>query len=93
MDAAADRYAEIARQLKFSDSGNNEIAAKALIERIEELAISVNLPRRLRDMGVPQLNGQAVEDLANIASTDPAIMFNPKEPTIEDIIGIYERAY
>jgi alcohol dehydrogenase class IV len=93
MDAAGDRYAEIARQLKFSDSTNDEVAAKALVEKVEELARSVNLPRRLRDMGVPQLDGQGVEDLANIASTDPAIMFNPKETTVEDIIGIYERAY
>jgi alcohol dehydrogenase class IV len=93
MDAAGDRYAEIARQLKFTENSNNEIAAKTLIDKVEELASSINLPRRLRDMGVPALDGQGVEDLANIASTDPAIMFNPKEATIEDIIGIYERAY
>jgi len=93
MDAVCDRYAEIARQLKFSDSGNNDVAAKTLIDKVEELALSINLPRRLRDMGVPALDGQGVEDLANIASTDPAIMFNPKEASVEDIIGIYERAY
>jgi alcohol dehydrogenase class IV len=42
---------------------------------------------------VPKLNNSQLDELAYLASTDPAIMFNPKESSIEDIIGIYERAY
>jgi alcohol dehydrogenase class IV len=93
LDAVADRYAAISRYLKFSNSNDNEAAARALIERVEKLNQDVGLPRRLRDMGVPALKDKEIADLAELASTDPAIMFNPKEATVEDIIGIYERAY
>jgi alcohol dehydrogenase class IV len=92
-DVVAPRYATIARYLKFSDSDKDEVAAKKLIEKVEGLAQEVGLPKRLRDLGVPALASNQIEDLANMACTDPAIMFNPKETTLEDIIGIYERAY
>jgi alcohol dehydrogenase class IV len=93
LDVIADRYAAISRYLKFSGSDDNEVAARTLIDRVEKLNIEIGLPRRLRDLGVPVLKDKEKEDLAELANTDPAIMFNPKETTIEDIIGIYERAY
>jgi alcohol dehydrogenase class IV len=93
LDVIADRYAAISRYLKFSTSDDNEKAAHALIDRVEKLNAEVGMPKRLRDMGVPALKSKEIEELAEIANTDPAIMFNPKETTLEDIIGIYERAY
>jgi alcohol dehydrogenase len=93
LDVIADRYAALSRYLKFSDSSNDEVAARTLIDRVEKLNVEVGLPRRLRDLGVPVLKDEEKEQLAELANTDPAIMFNPKETTIADIIGIYERAY
>jgi len=93
LDAIPDRYAQISRSLKFSSSDVNEVAARELIEKVEELNVELGLPRRLRDIGVPVLKQNEIEELAEAASTDPAIMFNPKEASLADIIGLYERAY
>lgn len=93
MDSIANRYALISRYLNFSSSTNDNDAATALIKAVSDIAAEVGLPTRLRDCGIPVLNQTQLEELAFLASTDPAIMFNPKESSAQDIIGIYERAY
>ena len=93
LDVVAPRYAAIARYLKLTDDKSDEVASKKLIVGIQQLAQEVGLPSRLRDLGVPALEEAQLENLAYLATTDPAIMFNPKETTVQDIIGIYERAY
>lgn len=92
-DVVAARYAEMARSLGVSSSLNDNEASDALIACIEELTAKVGLPGRLRDLGVPKLSESQLAELADLTATDPAIMFNPKDSSIEDIIGIYERAY
>lgn len=92
-DVVASKYAELARSIGVSSSLNDNEASDALIACVEELTIKVGLPGRLRDLGVPKLSESQLAELADLTSTDPAIMFNPKESSIEDIIGIYERAY
>jgi alcohol dehydrogenase class IV len=93
LDVVSSRYALLARGLGFSTSSNDEEAAQALISAIAQLSSRVGLPNRLRDLGVPELKDAQLDELAYLASTDPAIMFNPKESSVEDIIAIYERAY
>lgn len=93
MDSIANRYALISRYLNFSSSSNDNDAAAALIKAVTDISAEVGLPTRLRDCGIPALNKTQLEELAFLASTDPAIMFNPKESSAQDIIGIYERAY
>jgi alcohol dehydrogenase len=93
LDVVAARYASMARALKFSTSSNDEEAAQALISAIGQLSARIGLPNRLRDVGVPELKDTQLDELAFLASTDPAIMFNPKESSVDDIIAIYERAY
>jgi alcohol dehydrogenase class IV len=93
MDSVANRYALISRYLNFSSSSNDNDAAAALIKAVSDISIKVGLPTRLRDCGIPVLNQTQLDELAYLASTDPAIMFNPKESSAQDIIGIYERAY
>lgn len=93
LDVVAARYASLARVLGFSTSSNEEEAARAFIQAVEQLSARVGLPNRLRDAGVPELKDTQLDELAFLASTDPAIMFNPKESSVEDIIEIYERAY
>jgi len=93
LDVVSQRYAALARGLGFSRSTNDEEASDALIKSVEQLSQRVGLPSRLRDLGVPELKNTQLQELAYLASTDPAIMFNPKECSLEDIIDIYERAY
>jgi alcohol dehydrogenase class IV len=93
LDAIASRYASIARFLGLSKSKNDKAASEALIEAVEELSKRIGLPTRLRDLGVPELKDNQIEELAFIASVDAAIMFNPKESSIKDLMEIYSRAY
>lgn len=93
LDVVSQRYASLARGLSLSQSANDEEASKALISSVQQLSARVGLPSRLRDLGVPNLKNTQLDELAYLASTDPAIMFNPKESSLEDIIAIYERAY
>lgn len=93
LDSVANRYALISRYLKFSSSTNDNEAASALIKAVSGISAKVGLPTRLRDTGIPALDEKQLDELAVLASTDPAIMFNPKESSAQDIIGIYERAY
>lgn len=93
MDTVSYRYALISRYLNFSSSANDNDAAAALIEAVSDISEKVGLPTRLRDTGIPDLNETQLDELAFLASTDPAIMFNPKDSSAQDIIGIYKRAY
>jgi alcohol dehydrogenase class IV len=93
LDSIAERYALISRYLQLSSSADDNAAATALIKAVAEISAKVGLPSRLRDCGVPVLNETQLDHLALLASTDPAIMFNPKESSAQDIIGIYKRAY
>ncbi|HEY9786101.1 MAG TPA: iron-containing alcohol dehydrogenase, partial [Candidatus Obscuribacterales bacterium] len=93
LDAISARYASLARILGISQSRSDTEAARALIDKVEALCVEVGLPRHLRDVGVPKLDRSELEELAFLTSSDPAIMFNPKDSTVEDIIAIYERAY
>jgi alcohol dehydrogenase class IV len=93
LDVAGSRYASAARFLGISSSADDRTAARAMIDAVKRLMSSCGLSTCLRDLGVPELSNGEVENLAFIASTDPAIMFNPKEPSVEEIVAIYKRAY
>jgi alcohol dehydrogenase class IV len=93
LDVVSSRYASLALALNISNSTDEEEAARAMIAAVAALANKVGLPSKLRDLGVPALKDTQLDELAFLASTDPAIMFNPKESSVEDIIAIYERAY
>ncbi len=93
LDVVSTRYASLARALGLTSSTNDEEAAHAMIGAVEQLSARIGLPSRLRDLGVPELKDTQLGELAFLASTDPAIMFNPKESSVDDIVALYERAY
>lgn len=93
LDVSAPRYAAMARGLKVSDHPNDREAALALIDAVQKLSAGVGLPSRLRDLGVPQCADSQLLELAEAASIDAAMMFNPKEATREDILSIYRKSY
>jgi alcohol dehydrogenase class IV len=89
----AGRFATLARYLNISASKSDEAASQALIEAVTKLAHDLGLPSRLRDLGVPPFANGVLQELADAASCDPAIMFNPRESTEEEIISLYQSAY
>jgi alcohol dehydrogenase class IV len=90
---SAERYASVARILGISKASDDLGATRELKEAVISLTAQCGLPLRLSDLGVPPFSENDLEELAAMAMTDPAIMFNPTESSEEDMIGIYKRAY
>ncbi len=78
---------------KFVDGADENESAYQLVESINDLLDQCFLPKRLRDVGVPELSEEDLQELADTAMTDPAIMFNPREASPEDLITIIKGAY
>lgn len=109
IEAAGHRYAEVWRHLcsafsaspsadpqlsdKFVLGSDERDSAIKLVKAVRNLLAQCNLPVRLRDVGVPELQESELEELAETAMTDPAIMFNPREATREELISILKGAY
>lgn len=86
-------YGRAARALGFSQSLDDNEASEALIKAVELLLVEVGLPSNLKALGVPELKGTELDEWCALVVEDPAIMFNPREASTEDVIGIYKRAY
>ncbi len=84
-----ERLALVARA--FGISGKSAAAAaEAALNRIKELIKKLNLPTRLRDVGVPR---EGIALIAEKAITDFSIATNPKPVSKEQLIGILEQAW
>lgn len=93
LPVAAAAYARLARYIEVSQEKDDERAAKALIEWVNGLLIQLDLPTNLRELGVPELNSAVLAEISELASSDPAIMFNPREVTSEELVSMLQRAY
>lgn len=93
LPAAKDKYAKIARYLGDCTGSDDDRCAAKLIEKLRALLLECHLPTTLRELGVKELSDAEIFELAEIASTDPAIMFNAREVTVDDLIELIKRAY
>ena len=91
-DATEDRYRDIAKAMGVinTESMSTEEARKAAVEAVRQLAIDVGIPQKLTDIGAKKEDIQALSELAMADACTPG---NPKDPTIEDIKAIYEKAF
>lgn len=78
---------------KFILGADEQESASLLVKAIRNLLDECALPKKLREAGVPELSQTDMQDLAETALTDPAIMFNPKEASPDDMINIIKGAY
>ncbi|WP_243457312.1 iron-containing alcohol dehydrogenase [Parasphingorhabdus cellanae] len=93
LEAAAPLYAELADALDVPKAGPNSAEARAqeLIDYLEGLAVKVNAPRRLREVGITQ---DAVDELAEAAMLQTRLLVNnPKELDLADAKRIYADAW
>lgn len=86
-------YARVARDLGFANNENNSKAADILIERFEALMESLDIPKNLQSLGVSNMDNSKLDTWTKLVLEDPAIMFNPRYATEEDVVEIYKRAY
>ena len=85
-DIAA-RYRSVAQALAL-DCATAEIGP-ALAEHVRALARRLGLPSRLAEVGVPE---SAIADLAAAAIGDACTLVNPREPTEQELAGLYRQA-
>ena len=92
LDACADRYKLVAEALGVKTEGlSDEEAGKTGANKIWELTKRMNLPQRLRDVGVPE---DDLEGCAEHSLSDGAIVYNPK-PILEarEVLEVYKKAW
>ncbi|MBX9686519.1 MAG: iron-containing alcohol dehydrogenase [Candidatus Obscuribacterales bacterium] len=109
IEASAARYAQVWTYLctafsgcssankalgdKFVSVADPVQAAYQLVNAVRELLKDCSLPDKLRDVKVPEFSESSLQELAETAMTDPAIMFNPREASPDDLISILKEAY
>lgn len=87
--AAASRYAELAKEIGITASSDIEASDK-FINAIKELSASIGIPKGLSEFDV--FNKEDIKTLTENALKDPCGLTNPKEATDKDIIEIYTNA-
>jgi alcohol dehydrogenase class IV len=65
-------------------------AAQAAIDAVRCLALDLALPSRLSQLGVPH---EALPRLAEDAMGDAMLYTNPRQPTQDEVLALYQLAY
>ncbi|MCC8089581.1 MAG: lactaldehyde reductase [Rikenellaceae bacterium] len=88
---AAGKYIDIAMAMGVNVAGMDEKeGVKAAIDAVKKLSLSVNIPQRLREIGVKK---EDFPQLAAAAFNDVCTGGNPRQTSIEDIEKLYNTAY
>ena len=90
--ATGEKYREIARVMGVSDVDemDQEIYRQAAIDVIQKLADDVGIPKSLSEAGVKR---EDIPFLAESAFNDACTPGNPRDASLEEIIGIYESIF
>jgi len=91
-DATEDRYRDIAKAMGVNGTENmtTEEVRRAAVDSVRKLAIDVGIPQKLTEIGAKKEDITALSELAMADACTPG---NPKDPTLEDIKAIYEKAF
>ncbi|WP_069160287.1 iron-containing alcohol dehydrogenase [Nocardia altamirensis] len=94
LEAAVGRYADCARAMRIvADTSSDDVAAAALADELEQLCHDVHVPTP-RSYGIAEADWNSRLDLMAeqaIASGSPGN--NPRVPTAEEIVEIYDAIY
>lgn len=87
------KYGQIADELGLGGKNDDEKVA-LLIEAIDKLMKSVNLPNSIKDFGVSEADFNAkLDEMVELAFDDQCTGANPAYPLMEDIKAIYKDAF
>lgn len=90
-EAAAPHLAALAEAMGAAPPGAGaHAAAAAAIAFVEELVASLDLPRRLRDAGVPK---SSLPRLAELAAQSKTVQSNPKPPSAAEVEALLRAAW
>lgn len=86
-----DLFRNMGRAFGLNMEGLNDYEViETIVDAIQELSKSLNIPQRLRDVGIPK---EMIPQLASQAINDACTPGNPREVTVDDLITIYNQAY
>lgn len=86
-----DLFRNMGRAFGLNMEGLNDYEViETIVDAIQELSKSTNIPQRLRDVGIPK---EMIPQLAAQAINDACTPGNPREVTVDDLITIYNQAY
>lgn len=86
-----DLFRNMGRAFGLNMEGLNDYEViETIVDAIQELSNSMNIPQRLRDVGIPK---EMIPQLASQAINDACTPGNPREVTVDDLITIYNQAY
>jgi alcohol dehydrogenase len=85
-------FADIARAMGVKDEGQGAPEmARLAVQAMQQLADDVGIPRRMRDVGVPE---EAIDPMAEAAiQIDRLLVNNARPMTVDDIRDIYRKAW
>ncbi|MDF2885412.1 MAG: fucO [Clostridiaceae bacterium] len=91
-EATGDKYREIARAMGVQgvDSMSQEEYRKAAIDAVKKLSEDVGIPKVLNEIGVKEEDLQALSESAFADACTPG---NPRDTSVEEILGIYQKAF
>ena len=86
------RFAQMAKAFGERVEGISElVGAEIAVRFVERLSDDIRVPRRLRDVGIPE---DAIPRLAEAAMKVTRLLANnPRKVTLEDAVAIYKSAY
>jgi alcohol dehydrogenase class IV len=86
------KFAQMAKAFGEKVEGLSELdGAERAVKFVERLSDDIRVPRRLRDVGIPE---DAIPRLAEAAMKVTRLLANnPRKMTLEDAIAIYKSAY
>ncbi len=89
-EAVPDRLPRIARAFGVEDADADRETLKATVAAIETLQGALDMPTRLRDVGVDRDDFDAT---ARLAVDDPMMANNPRDVTQDDVLSILKAAW
>ncbi|OGQ96359.1 MAG: alcohol dehydrogenase [Deltaproteobacteria bacterium RIFOXYD12_FULL_57_12] len=90
--ACPEKFATVAEVMGYDTDGlNAREAAELLVEAIVQLNTDVGIPATLAELDIPR---EKIPEMARIALTvTRPVENNPRRPTLEEVIAVYERAF
>lgn len=89
--ACKDKFVKVAIAMGEKVDGLSENdASSTAVKAINNLFLEMGLPKSLKEVGVLR---ESIKDLAKDAIESGSVLFNPRKPSLEEIIDIYEQVY